>query len=165
MKKFLLIIIIISPVCLIPFVLISYANAACVDCAGGACQTTALTINAQLAYDCSNPACSNCIQCGCVDNQPGTNGNVMSIQVNNPIASEDLLALIETIVNYLLWIAVVMAPLACIVGALMFLTAGGNDKKVSTAKKMITWAIVGLTIALVSKGIVTLIQNFLESTR
>jgi len=94
-----------------------------------------------------------------------SNANVMSIQVNNPIASEDLLALIETIVNYLLWIAVVMAPLACIVGALMFLTAGGNDKKVSTAKKMITWAIVGLTIALVSKGIVTLIQNFLESTR
>jgi len=88
----------------------------------------------------------------------------VTIEIPNPIGSDNLLDLIETIVNYLLWIAVVAAPLTIIMAALMFLTAGGNERKVGTAKKMLIWAVVGITLALISKGVVTLIQDFLGST-
>jgi hypothetical protein len=87
-----------------------------------------------------------------------------TIEIPNPIEQKDLLALIETVVNYLLWIAIVMAPLVIIIAAFMFLTAGGNEKRVGTARKMFLWAIVGITVALISKGIVTLIKDFLNST-
>jgi len=76
----------------------------------------------------------------------------------------NLLNLINTIANYLLWIAVVTAPLACVVAALIFLTAGGNDRRISTAKKMLMWAVIGITVALVSKGIVYLVKDFMQST-
>jgi len=78
-------------------------------------------------------------------------------------AGGDLLSFINTIANYLLWIAVVAAPLACVVAALIFLTAGGNDRRITTAKKMLTWAVIGITVALVSKGIVYLVANFMGS--
>ncbi len=87
-----------------------------------------------------------------------------TINIPNPIKATSTLALINTITNYLLWIAVVGAPLVLVIAALMFLTAGGNDRKVGTAKKMLLWAVIGLTVALVSKGIVSLIKDFLQST-
>jgi len=86
-----------------------------------------------------------------------------TIEIDNPIASDNLLDLIETIVNYLLWIAVVAAPLTIIIAALMFLTAGGNERKVGTAKKMLMWAVIGIALALLSKGIVSLLGDFLSS--
>lgn len=86
-----------------------------------------------------------------------------SIEIPNPIQTTSIMDLVNTITNYLLWIAVIGAPLALVVAALMFLTAGGNERNVKTAKSMLKWAVIGLAIALISKGIVSLIRDFLDS--
>jgi hypothetical protein len=86
-----------------------------------------------------------------------------TINIPNPIQSTSTIDLINTIANYLLWIAVIGAPLVLIIAALMFMTAGGSEQKVTTAKKMFLWAVIGLSIALISKGIISLIKDFLGS--
>jgi NADH:ubiquinone oxidoreductase subunit 4 (subunit M) len=47
-----------------------------------------------------------------------------------------------------------------LVGAFYFVTAGGDEDKVETAKKYILYAAVGLAIALLAKAIVEIVQSF-----
>lgn len=51
------------------------------------------------------------------------------------------------------------ALLFLIIGAIQLLTAYGNDEKIATGKKTITYAIVGLVIALLSYAIVSIISS------
>lgn len=51
------------------------------------------------------------------------------------------------------------AVLFIIIGAIQMLTAYGNEEKISQGKKTITFAIVGLVIAILSYTIVTIISS------
>ncbi len=51
-----------------------------------------------------------------------------------------------------------LAVLFIIVGAIQILTAYGKTDKIEAAKKTITWAIVGLLIAILSYAIVSVIS-------
>lgn len=52
-----------------------------------------------------------------------------------------------------------MAFLFIIIGGIQILTAYGNDEKIGNAKKTITYAIVGLLIAILSYAIVSIISG------
>ncbi|MBN1494459.1 hypothetical protein JW911_01830 [Candidatus Peregrinibacteria bacterium] len=54
-------------------------------------------------------------------------------------------------------IAIPLAVVFLIFGAVQFLTAYGSDEKLNIAKKTITWSLVGLVISLLSYAIVQLI--------
>ena len=84
-----------------------------------------------------------------------------TINVPNPIGATSTIEIINRITNYLMWIAIVSAPMMIIVAAFTFLTSGGNERKVATAKKMLMWAIIGIALVVVSKGVVSLIREFL----
>ncbi|MBX4200786.1 pilin [Candidatus Parcubacteria bacterium] len=43
---------------------------------------------------------------------------------------------------------------------IMFLTAAGDPAKISTAKKAILWAIIGVVIIVLSYSIISIINNF-----
>jgi FtsH-binding integral membrane protein len=51
------------------------------------------------------------------------------------------------------------AVLFIIIGGIQMLTAYGSDEKIGKAKKTITWAIVGLLIAILSYAIVSIISG------
>ena len=50
------------------------------------------------------------------------------------------------------------AVLFIIIGGIQMLTAYGSDEKIGKAKKTITWAIIGLLIAILSYAIVSIIS-------
>jgi hypothetical protein len=56
------------------------------------------------------------------------------------------------------------AVLFTIIGAIQMLTAYGNDEKITQGKKTITFAIVGLIIAILSYAIVTIVSSINLST-
>ena len=58
----------------------------------------------------------------------------------------DVNSLISTIVNYMLYIVVPLATLMVIYGGVMLLISGGDPKKISQGKSIITAAIVGIVI-------------------
>jgi hypothetical protein len=63
------------------------------------------------------------------------------------------------IINFLLWVAIGIAPLMIVIAGFLFLIAGGDPEKVQTAKRMIFWAVVGLAIVLIAKGIISVIKS------
>lgn len=61
--------------------------------------------------------------------------------------------------NFLLVIIGVVAVIMIIVGGVQYALSGGDPQRINKAKDMIIYAIVGLIVALVAKGIIAFVIN------
>jgi len=87
-----------------------------------------------------------------------------TITIPNPLGSagRDIPTLIDTIATWLLGIGSTIAVIIVIWAAFLFMTSGGNQQKVTQARQTLWYAIIGLTVLLLAKGVTSLIQNFLS---
>jgi len=94
---------------------------------------------------------------------PGTNGGVSGeggfINFQNPLQYETFGELIDAIIKFIFYIAVVIAPLMVIIGAFYILTAGGDPKKIGTGKNIIIYTLIGLAIILLARGLIAMIES------
>lgn len=76
--------------------------------------------------------------------------DILGWKPNNEQVSEALtLAQIAlNTLNFLLSVVGVLAIIMLVWGGVMYLTAAGNEKRIDTAKSIVTWAIVGIAVAL-----------------
>ena len=82
--------------------------------------------------------------------------------LTNPLQSNDVMALFNNVVNFLLQVAAPVAVIMAIYAGFLFVTAGDNAEKVKTARKTLMYVIIGVAVLILSKGIVTLATSFLE---
>ena len=103
------------------------------------------------------------IQCctGTVSAISSGNTSGGSIEIVNPLKTKSIAELIDRIVNYIIGIATLIFPLIIIYGAWQFLSTGGDMEKVTTARKTISYAIIGYILILLSKGITMIVAEFL----
>ena len=75
----------------------------------------------------------------------------------------DLVTIVEDIVKWVVGFIVLMSIFMFAYGGLTYITAGGDETKVETAKKALVSALFGLMIAALSYAIVTLIIGFVKT--
>lgn len=63
-----------------------------------------------------------------------------------------LAPIICTVAYYLFWILIALSVIFVLVAAYQYLTSSGEPQKVSTATKTITFAAVGIVVALLARG-------------
>lgn len=85
----------------------------------------------------------------------------LDINISNPIATSDFSVLLTNFLKWLLSVAGSLALLMLIVGGVFYVTSSGNDQRVETAKKMITWTLLGLILILASYSIIIVIDELL----
>jgi hypothetical protein len=85
----------------------------------------------------------------------------LDINISNPIATSDFSILLTNFLKWLLSVAGSIALLMLITGGVFYVTSSGNDQKVETAKKMITWTLLGLILILASYAIIIAIDQLL----
>lgn len=68
-------------------------------------------------------------------------------------------ALIGDIIDLVAGIIASLAILMIIISGIMYITSGGDTQRAETAKKMLTYSIAGLVVALLAYVIVTVIGN------
>ncbi|HPW34501.1 MAG TPA: hypothetical protein PK367_01935 [Candidatus Paceibacterota bacterium] len=68
-----------------------------------------------------------------------------------------------TVVRWIYTIIFIVAVLFILLAAFNFITSKGDAVKTGTAKKQLLYAIIGIAVALLSYGVVTLVQNSLQS--
>lgn len=73
------------------------------------------------------------------------------------LGSADLQSTVIKIIQWVLGFLGLIAVLMILYGGFTWMTAGGNEDKVSTAKKIITAAVVGLIVVLLAWAIVTFV--------
>lgn len=84
------------------------------------------------------------------------------IKLENPLKTDDPIALLSSIVE---WLIVAGAPIAVVMiiyGAFQIMTAQGNTDKFTTGRKTIVYAVVGYGIIICAWGIVAVIQSVLK---
>lgn len=75
--------------------------------------------------------------------------------------SDALFAIFDTIGNWIFTAGVIIAPIMIIIGAFMFLTGGDNPNSLASGKKIMIWAVIGLVIILLAKGIFTAFRSII----
>ncbi len=84
------------------------------------------------------------------------------VNIPNPLVSGDIPILIDKIANWLLGIGKVLATIVVLWAAFLFMTSGGNADRVTRARQTLWYAVIGLTVLLLAKGVTLLIQNTLS---
>ena len=85
-----------------------------------------------------------------------------AVKLPNPLGSESLTCIVQNIVTAMRIVAVPLLTIMVFIGAFRILTAGGNEDKFSTGRKIITYAIIGFVIVLAAEGSSILIYNILS---
>ncbi len=78
-----------------------------------------------------------------------------------PITPLSITEILENIIKWMLYIAMVVAPAMLIIGAIVFMTSAGNPERIKTARRIIVWTIIGFVIILFGRGIFSIIKNIL----
>jgi hypothetical protein len=69
--------------------------------------------------------------------------------------------IVNDITNFIFVIALAVATIMIIIAAFHFLTSGGDQNKIKTAKNIFLYAIIGLLITLLAKAIVYMVKQVL----
>jgi len=72
----------------------------------------------------------------------------------NPITSTSFAALLDNVINWILNIALVLAPLIIVYGGFLYMTAAGDANKVSQGKNVVLYAVIGFILALLAKSLI-----------
>ncbi len=74
---------------------------------------------------------------------------------------EGILGVMNTIIDWLFTALMVFAVIMIIYAAFSYLTAGGDEEKISKAHKTIVYAVVAIAVAFLSRGISFVVQQLL----
>ena len=70
----------------------------------------------------------------------------------------NVMGALANIINWVFAILLIVAAMFMIFGAFSFVTASGDPEKVKTAHQSIMYALVGVAVAVLAKGLVSLVQ-------
>ena len=76
------------------------------------------------------------------------------VKLQNPLSAPDFKTIVDTIVNFIIILAVAIAPIFIIYAGYLFMTSAGDPTKVKTAKNVIMYVVIGLAVLLLSKGLI-----------
>jgi uncharacterized membrane protein len=83
------------------------------------------------------------------------------VNIDNPLRYNSVEEIINAIINWFFYIAIVLVPLIIVIGAFIILTSAGDSGKVKKGKSLIVWSLIGFAIILFSKGIISLIKSII----
>lgn len=72
----------------------------------------------------------------------------------------DILLVVQAVIRFILILAFVLAFVFLLIGGLRWITAGGDDKAVASARGTITAALIGLVVVLVAYALIVLVETF-----
>jgi hypothetical protein len=84
-------------------------------------------------------------------------------QIYNPLPTDTLTETFLMILRGFILIIAIWAVLFIVVGGFQMVMSSGNEEAVTKAKKTITWAVLGLVVALLSFAIIAIVQNLLKA--
>ena len=75
--------------------------------------------------------------------------------------NNDIKVLVNKVSNWMLVVALVLAPLMILLGAFYMLTAAGDTKRSTKGKQIIIWASIALAIFLFAKAFISILRYFI----
>ena len=117
-------------------------------------------------------ACSNNGICCVLNNAPSNSNTITTTNATasnsssgtifpNPLKFTTVSELLTSVITNLMGVMAMIALVFMIIGGIMYMTSGGNDKMITRAKNTWTAAIIGLAIAMAAPTFLKTIQTIL----
>ncbi|QQS22854.1 hypothetical protein IPM19_04495 [bacterium] len=84
-----------------------------------------------------------------------------SLSIKNPSNSGDVSDLVAKLINWLLMIIAMVSTIVIIYAGVMLIFNQGNESRIKSAKATLTWAVIGLVVAVSAFALVNIIQSLL----
>lgn len=146
----------------------------CNDPAVAACGTSCTNVNNNLCGKCqngTNPPCgTNPGGTGTTTNPggtgTGTNPGGATGSFQNPLAGsvDNLVDFFLRMLRIMMSILGGLSVLFIVIGGFQYVLSAGNEESAGKARKTITYAIIGLVVALLSFAIIAIVQNLLGAS-
>lgn len=78
------------------------------------------------------------------------------------LTERQIFAMIETIVDWVFTILIITSVFMILISAFQFVTSGDNPEGITKARSRLIWAMVGIGLAVLAKGIPTAINSVLN---
>jgi len=78
------------------------------------------------------------------------------VPASNPIAT------LDSILNWLFTILMAFAGIMVVIAAFSFVTAAGNPETVAKARQFVMYALIGVIVALMSRGMIWLVSRMVK---
>lgn len=78
------------------------------------------------------------------------------------LPEKDVFVVLNNIANWLFYILVLIAVIAILIAAFLFVTSSGDPEKVGSARQFILYALVGIMVGLLAKGLVLIVGKITE---
>lgn len=76
----------------------------------------------------------------------------------------DILVILQAIVKVILLVAFVLSFIFLLIGGIKWITSGGDEKGVASARNTITAALIGLVVVLMAFALIKLVETFFGVT-
>ncbi|MBU6500503.1 MAG: hypothetical protein KGJ89_01585 [Patescibacteria group bacterium] len=73
-------------------------------------------------------------------------------------------SVVDSVINFLITIGIPIAAVMVLVGGFQMMVSAGNPEKISSGKKTIVYAAIGIAVILAGKSIIVLIKNVLGAS-
>ncbi|MBI2462726.1 MAG: hypothetical protein HYV65_00570 [Candidatus Spechtbacteria bacterium] len=80
------------------------------------------------------------------------------IQIQNPIDSDTFTALLDRVLDTIIVFAGPVLLIIIVYAAFLFMISGGNATQLRTAKEVLKWALIGFTVIVLAKIIVSILR-------
>ncbi len=94
---------------------------------------------------------------------PSTGGGNAFPTIISPVKARTVPQLISTVIRILFGLIAMAAILVIIVSGFRMVISGSNPAERTKAKNAITWAVIGLLVALMSFSIVSILQKLIQT--
>ncbi len=84
-----------------------------------------------------------------------------TVCICNPLPSQTFEEVINSIIDFIFKISIVVAPLMIVWAGGLYITSAGSEDKIRTARNIIVYALSGLAVVLLAKGLVAIIIQIL----
>jgi hypothetical protein len=78
------------------------------------------------------------------------------------VSIEGILSVGRTIANILIAVVAIVAVIFIVIGGLQYVISGGDEERVKKARDYLIYGIVGLVVALLAFGVVSLANSIIE---
>jgi len=70
---------------------------------------------------------------------------------------------VTLVLNTLMWTVAALAIVFVVVGGIKYVTSGGDEKKVASAKNTILYAVIGLIVAILARVIIGVVISMITN--
>ena len=83
---------------------------------------------------------------------------------NSDLPTGTITDIVISLMNWLLALVGIIGIIGFVIAGIIYLTSAGDDNRIGTAKKAMTWSIVGVIVALIGYVIIQAVDTWLNGS-